>query len=104
MMGGPPWIRMGTGSGAGGRDMGTTGECWALRAGLGGVGRRMSHDEGSPAWGHVALRGLVSGEDMLAGRQVSGGTQLGGHQTSWCQGYHVRMGAVRKAGGMRDAW
>jgi len=69
-----------------------------------GVGRRTSHDEGSLAWGHVALRGLVSGEDMLAGRQVSGGTQLGGHQTSWCQGYHVRMGAVRKAGGMRDAW
>ena len=31
------------------------------------------------------------------GQQVSGGTQLGGRQTSWCQGYHIRMGAVRRA-------
>ena len=42
-----------------------------------------------------------AGTRQRAQTRVSGGTQLGGRQTSWCQGYHIRMGAVRTAAAMQ---
>ena len=42
-----------------------------------------------------------AGTRQRAQTRVSGGTQLGGRQNSWRQGYHIRMGAVRTAAAMQ---
>ena len=78
MMGGLPGTCFGPEAGLGN---GT----WTLPAGIGHCGQglrggyRTSRDEGSPTWGHVALRERVSGGDTLGGttgewRDASRGT------------------------------
>ena len=85
--------------------MGLRDETGTPRASIGHCGRGsgggrcmdMSHGGDSLHGVTSPCVGACQAGTREVGQQVSGGTQLGGRQTSWCQGYHIRMGAVRRA-------